>query len=268
LCIGHVFPMQPKTEELLNLLLWAANQLVCPTFRNLTESYESWAYRNGLLPQLAELEKQRLLERDLKSPGDRLYRLTERGRLHALGGRDPQVQWTRRWDGRWRLVLFDVPVCENVRRQRLRRYLRGRAFGCLQDSVWITPDPVHSEREILAGGEIDAASLLLLEARPAAGESDAQIVSGAWDFARINQSYARHMEVLDEFPSRPLRDVAAARALQQWAADEREAWLAAVQCDPLLPETLLPREYLGRNAWRRRKEVLSRAGRRLRTFVA
>ena len=30
--------------------------LVRPTFRNLTDSYESWAYRNGLLRQVSMLE--------------------------------------------------------------------------------------------------------------------------------------------------------------------------------------------------------------------
>ena len=50
--------MKPKTEELLNLLLWSAEKLTRPTFRNLTDSYESWAYRNGLLRQVSALEKQ------------------------------------------------------------------------------------------------------------------------------------------------------------------------------------------------------------------
>ncbi len=49
--------MQPKTEELLNLLLWSAEMVLRPTFRNLTESYEAWAYRKGLMRQLATLEK-------------------------------------------------------------------------------------------------------------------------------------------------------------------------------------------------------------------
>ncbi|MBI5383566.1 MAG: hypothetical protein HZA90_02650 [Verrucomicrobia bacterium] len=259
--------MQPKTEEFLNFLLWSADRLMRPTFRNLTDSYESWAYHNGLLPQVSKLEKLQLLERNLKSTGDRLYRLTEQGRLHALGGRDPEAQWTRDWDGLWRLVLFDVPMGQNARRERLRRYLRLRAFGCLQGSVWITPDPVHGEREILAGGQVNVASLLLLEARPAAGESDAEIVAGAWDLARINRRYAHHLNVLNECPLDPLRDMAAAKVLQRWAADERAAWLAAMQLDPLLPARLLPPDYTGRRAWQRRREVLGRAGARLRAFV-
>jgi DNA-binding transcriptional regulator PaaX len=133
--------------------------------------------------------------------------------------------------------------------------------------VWITPDPVQGEREILAGGQVNVETLLLLEARPAAGESDAEIVDGAWDFAQINRRYARHLELLDRCPAGELADVGAAKVLRRWAADEREAWLAAVQSDPLLPERLLPAEYLGRRAWERRKTLLCRTGERLRIFV-
>src|SRR5438552_1513378 len=99
--------VKARTEELLYFLLWTAGSLMQPTFRNLDESFEGWAYRHGLLRRLALLEKQRLLERRTKK--DRLYRLTAEGRLRALGGRDPQIEWARRWDGRWRLVCFDVP---------------------------------------------------------------------------------------------------------------------------------------------------------------
>lgn len=258
--------MQPKTEELLNLLLWTADRLVRPTFRNLTDSYESWAYRNGFLPQLDKLEKLRLLERRQVASQERLYRLTAEGRLHALGGRDPKAQWKRSWDGRWRLVLFDVPVGQNARRERLRRYLRERAFGCLQNSVWITPDPVHGERATLAGAQVDVRSLLLLEARPAAGESDAEIVAGAWDFERINRSFAHHLEVVAQCPTGPLRGDAACEALRRWAAEERETWMAAMAIDPLLPECLLPPSYLGRRAWKRRTQVLHDVGKRLGAF--
>ncbi len=35
---GHASVMQPKPEEFLNLLLWSADRLARPTFRNLTDS--------------------------------------------------------------------------------------------------------------------------------------------------------------------------------------------------------------------------------------
>ncbi len=258
--------MQPKTEEFLNLLLWSADRLARPTFRNLNESFEGWAYRNGLLRQVNTLEQRKLVECDQRPSGDRLYRLTEKGRLHVLGGRDPEAKWLRRWDGRWRLVLFDVPVEQDVQRVRLRRYLHANGFGCLQGSVWVTPDPVAGEREILAGGKVNVNSLLLLEARPCAGESDAEIVAGAWDFVAINRNYTEHLKVLDDMPTESLRDEASAQRLNKWANLERVAWLTAVEIDPLLPERLLPAGYGGQRAWKRRIEVLRRAGERLRKF--
>ena len=90
--------MKPKTEDLLYTLLWAADTLSRPTFRNLTESFEGWAYRNGLLQQLAALEKQRLIEGQGERSVDRVHRLTEAGRHLALGGCDPAVRWKRRSD--------------------------------------------------------------------------------------------------------------------------------------------------------------------------
>src|SRR5690349_1086942 len=105
-----------------------------PTFRNLNESFEGWAYRNGFLRQVATLQKRQFIERKKSAHRDTgLCRLTEKGRLLALGGRDPAAQWSRLWDGQWRMVLFDVPNSENARRLRLRRYLRARHFGYLQN---------------------------------------------------------------------------------------------------------------------------------------
>jgi DNA-binding transcriptional regulator PaaX len=164
------------------------------------------------------------------------------------------------------MVLFDVPTGHNAQRERLRRYLRDKGFGYLQYSVWITPDSLGEERRILGGGKTNVESLLLLEARPCAGESDAEIVKGAWDFERINRCYARHLKVLEERPGGALRSEAAGKALLRWAAAEREAWLDAVTNDPLLPARILPSNYLGQQSWRRRVEVLRDASRQLGTF--
>jgi DNA-binding transcriptional regulator PaaX len=258
--------MNPKTHQFLNFLLWSTEKLLRPTFRNLTDSYESWAYRNGLYRQVTILERDRLIERDPSAPDERLYRLTWQGRLHTLGGRDPQARWSREWDGRWRLVLYDVPTTRNIHRRRLRCYLCDKGFGYLQNSVWITPDSLEEERLLLVGGKINVESLILLEARPCAGESDAEIVAGAWDFERINRRYVQHLKILGERPDGALRSDAAAQALLRWAAAEREAWLDAVRADPLLPERILPSDYLGQEAWRRRIKVLRQAGQQLRTF--
>jgi len=265
--------MKAKTEELLYLLLWTCERLVRPTFRNLTDSFESWAYRNGFHRQLAELERRKLVESSTaaaRGPGfsERVLRLTEVGRLHALGGRDPEACWRRGWDGRWRMVLFDLPAAEGTKRNQLRTFLRSRGFGWLQKSVWISPHPLQEQKVLLAESEINVESLIFLEVRPSAGETDEQIVSGAWDFEEIDLLYSKYQAVLKAFPGKVMLDRSGAQALRQWAAKERIAWLDAISADPLLPQRLLPQGYLGQEAWRLRIKTLRAAAIQMRSFRA
>lgn len=247
-------------------MLWSADKFFRPTFRNLNESYEGWAYRNGLLRKVARLEKRRLVERDKDSPNHRLYRLTAEGRLHALGGRDPEVCWARAWDGKWRVVLYDVPNHKSNHRTRLRQYLRTRGFGYLQKSVWISPHPLSQEQEILKGGDINVESFLLLEGQAHAGESDEEIVDGAWDFNQINRLYQQHLNILKQHSSLLLKSPLSFKSLLRWAASERRAWLRAVKQDPLLPKQLLPSNYLGKKAWHQRMDVLQKTHGQLQTL--
>jgi DNA-binding transcriptional regulator PaaX len=264
--LASVADMDAKTEELLWTLLWTCEMIARPTFRNLTESFEGWAYRNGFLRQLQRLERRHLLEKQSTGAGDRLHRLTEAGRLHALGGRDPAHQWKRPWDGRWRMVVFDVPEDRRGLRDKLRKQLHYRGFGYLQHSVWITPDSVSEDRRLLAGDPADVGSLILLEARPCAGETDAEIVAGAWDFAEINQRYAVHQQVLQRRPRGCLGSKAAAVPFRRWLQEEQLAWSSAIEVDPLLPARLLPSRYSGCDAWRHRKKVMAEAGEQMRAF--
>jgi phenylacetic acid degradation operon negative regulatory protein len=263
---GQDNPMQAKTKELLYLLLWTCETLSKPTWRNLTESFEGWAYRKGLTRQLQRLEKQHLLERKIRTPGNRLYRLTETGRLLALDGRDPEVCWKRPWDGHWRVVLFDVPEARRSARNKLRSYLRLHGFGYLQNSVWITPHPLTEQCALLAEGPVDVESLLILEACPGAGETDAELVAGAWDFVQINERYAKHGKILAQHRHRQIDTEAAATAFCRWLINEHAVWLEAISYDPLLPAALLPSEYIGRQAWRNRQEVMAEAGEQMRAF--
>jgi phenylacetic acid degradation operon negative regulatory protein len=259
--------MKPATELFLYHLMWTCGSLARPTLRNVSDSFEAWAYRNGFLRQIQRLERQTLIARETADDGSRLHRLTDAGRLRALGGRDPIACWNRKWDGQWRMVLFDLPLNRNTDRARLRRLLRDRGFGCLQQSVWITPHPLDVERNFCGKGPADVTSLILLEARPCAGETDGEIVAASWEFAEINRRYEKHGEVLSRRPTGPLNSEPAAQRFAAWVAEERAAWMQAIKHDPLLPRTLLPRRYAGCDAWRRRMEVMAEAGHQMRAYT-
>ncbi|OHA72343.1 MAG: hypothetical protein A3A27_02080 [Candidatus Wildermuthbacteria bacterium RIFCSPLOWO2_01_FULL_47_18] len=53
------------------------------------------------------------------------------------------------WDGKWRLLIFDVKQTERWKRDVLRSFLRRLEFVQFQKSVWIHPYDCNPEIEIL-----------------------------------------------------------------------------------------------------------------------
>jgi len=53
----------------------------------------------------------------------------------------------QRWDGQWRIVIFDVPDKKKAAREALRRTLRILGFVQLQESVWVIPFDCRKEIE-------------------------------------------------------------------------------------------------------------------------
>lgn len=90
----------------------------------------------------------RLREKNLilfsKTEGRRpIARLTERGKTEVekiiLG--QYLISETTAWDGKWRIIIFDIREKRRLTRQRLRALLRSAGMIRLQDSVWIYPYP-------------------------------------------------------------------------------------------------------------------------------
>jgi len=77
------------------------------------------------------------IERD----GKKYLRVTPAGR-RALAFEQTKIalkNQKRKWDGRWRMVVFDVPERRRKVRTRLCAIMREIGFVRLQDSVWVYP---------------------------------------------------------------------------------------------------------------------------------
>jgi len=253
--------MRPQTEELLYFLLCTAETFIRPNWRNVNDSFETWAFRNGLGRRLVQLDRQKLIERHPAPDLSRVVRLTQTGHRLALGGRDPTAQWGRPWDGNWRFVLFDLPTHRVDLRRQLLRVLRRHHFGYLQKSVWATPDEAGAVRATLGEAKVQPDTFLVLEGRPAAGESDNEIVEAAWDFTLINQRYEQCLALYRKNPPLGPR-------LAEWGRQENAAWKNATLLDPLLPSALLPPGYLGREVLRRRKQAFAHIARSMSAAIS
>ncbi len=76
-------------------------------------------------------------------------RLTPRGEAHLsrLEIQEDLLKPHRRWDGRWRVLIFDIPEKRKHLREKVRNSLRAVGFVRLQDSVWVFP---HDCEEFVA----------------------------------------------------------------------------------------------------------------------
>ena len=45
------------------------------------------------------------------------------------------------WDGKWRIVLLDLPESRKAERESLRYLLKKAGFVCLKNSAWVSPYP-------------------------------------------------------------------------------------------------------------------------------
>lgn len=78
-----------------------------------------------------------MLSRDHKG----FLRLTHKGaaRLRQLELKDFKLKKPRRWDYKWRMLIFDIPEYRKLLRDKIRRTLIAIGFVHLQHSVWVYP---------------------------------------------------------------------------------------------------------------------------------
>ncbi len=78
------------------------------------------------------------------SSGQRDYaRLTNLGRKKASSQKldASSSVYDPTWDGKWRVILLDVPESRKEERDALRYLLKKAGFACLKNAVWISPLP-------------------------------------------------------------------------------------------------------------------------------
>ena len=155
------------------------------------------------------------------------------------------------------MLMFDIPKGNDRGRRKLYRWLRDNRFGCLQKSVWLSPDPLVDLADVLGQRQVSAGNVVAVEGRPCVGgaKSDAEFVELAWGFDEINRRYGDY----NEFARAGVRSKIRPSAARDWVVEERSLWTRAVRLDPLLPDELLPGGYLGKKAWAARRRLLKKA---------
>ncbi len=98
----------------------------------------------GMMPRRRQGEfirgsRDRLIRKGLLKVENGFLRLTLRGEKALRHLMLDGAVWKGRWDGKWRIIIFDIPEKKKVLRERVRGKLQLVGFVQLQQSVWIYP---------------------------------------------------------------------------------------------------------------------------------
>jgi DNA-binding transcriptional regulator PaaX len=213
---------------------------------------------------LARLEQERLLERQGRGRSAK-FRITAEAQIR-LPTSHPTEHWQRPWDGKWRIVTFDLPVDRSRDRMLLWRAFRERKFGLLQRSVWIWPHEVETILQHVIQAEGVPECFCGLETGRVFLCTDDEIVATSWDWEEISRRHATYLKHAIATPQSLTR----ARDLNELgriAHIERDAHHYAFSRDPLLPRLLWPRGYKGVGVEDRHQQFTAMLARRFREFA-
>ena len=184
-------------------------------------------------------------------------RLTSQAKDRLPPYHAPDLLWNTKWNGIWYMIIFDVPEKERHYRDNLRGFLKRLHMGCLQKSVWVTPRDIRPEYDDLEQAANIHAISYLLESRTVLHQETAEIVENAWDFGWLQELHARYLSIFGKNLQLLKELDHNEEALMNLLYAEAEAYIQCMRPDPLLPNELLPKGYLGKEVFKLHQKTRS-----------
>lgn len=148
------------------------------------------------------------------------------------------------WDGRWRVVIFDIPEIDKKTREYLRLKLISLGFGKLQKSVYISPlDVLADLKEYLQNLNLYG-KVIVFEAREVFTKDQKVVAEYVWKLDKLNERYLRLIDLIYS------KDECDEKEWRQRKKEIKQEFFQILRNDPILPKELLPSNWAGETAKR------------------
>lgn len=119
---------------------------------------------------------------------EKKYSLTEKG-LQALALTFPYVRYLKgKWDGKWRVLSYEIPEKKRELRDRLRREVAGWGLGPWHRSFWLTPHPIIDNLRDLVENKEEKQYVQAFEAEHAFGDREV-LIEKVWGKSELEKKY-------------------------------------------------------------------------------
>lgn len=137
-------------EIILSVLLAAGVIAVAVAMPNAVQLFKYFKPRNAydrgrIKKSVARLERKGFIKK--KSGTEDGFVLTTEGEKKALRAKidSMKIEPQKKWDGKWRIVMFDVPENKKMARRAINLALKKLGCAQYQKSVFVTPFPCKKE---------------------------------------------------------------------------------------------------------------------------
>ncbi|MDH7475896.1 MAG: PaaX family transcriptional regulator C-terminal domain-containing protein [Microgenomates group bacterium] len=175
------------------------------------------------------------------------YRLTEKG-FYALCLEFPFFRFIKdKWDGRWRIISYEIPESKREIRDRLRRSMQGWGLGPWHRSFWITPHPILNNLRDLVSGREEEKYIQAFEADHNFGDKK-NLLEKVWAISQLDKKYRELFRFWHEVLSKEGDKI---EKLKKIITN----YISLLRNDPGLPQELLGKNWIGFEGFNIYKEI-------------
>ncbi|KAA9017017.1 phenylacetic acid degradation operon negative regulatory protein PaaX [Niallia endozanthoxylica] len=202
--------------------------------------------------QVSRMMKQGLLQSERKG-NKSYYELTERGisRVDEAARRIYKLD-PHEWDGKWRVVMYNIPEEKRQVRDDFRKELQWSGFGNLSSGCWVSPNNFEKEIHLLVSKYKIEEYVHLFLSQHIGPQPDSQLVEKCWHLDEIGEKYE---EFIDKYSK---NYIVHQSVIQSGEMTDEECFIERANLvhvyrkflfiDPFLPKELLPERWIGNHA--------------------
>jgi len=171
------------------------------------------------------------------------FRITQKGRQQLIKNYPAIKMREKKWDGFWRVVVFDVPEEKRKERDALRLQLKKLGFGRLQDSTYLSPYDFGKPFLAFLQTKGLVGKVLLLESKQRHLGNPKKLAERVWGLKELAKRYEKIVDRLSTrfgIKDRVKREEFLKKACQNY--------MQILMDDPFLPKELLPAKWPGDEA--------------------
>ncbi len=240
-----------RTKILLALFLLSDINPSFVSFNEIIQESFDLSLNQKTKATLSALLKEESIEKNYQeessSPSE--YRLTNKG-FGELSLEFPFVRFLReKWDGKWRILSYEIPETKRELRDKLRREVTGWGLGPWHRSFWVTPHPIITNLRELVSQKEEEQYIQAFESEHVFGERSI-LIEKVWGLSQLDKKYR---DLFKKWHDTLAKEGSKGEKFRSVINE----YVALLRVDPGLPIELVGEKWIGLESFTIFKEIRS-----------